>query len=251
MYKQLILNSATLPDSSNLNFRLNGAVTCYGFRVVAVCFTQEWDQFSSSNSSIAFQENGDTSVRTATIANGTYDSTSILTAVANALNLAGTQQYSVTYSDTSRRLTITASNKSFQFLAGSTAFLQLGLEKNANTTIGQTVTLPNPMNLSASNPILLTSRTLDNNGSVIYSAGINSDLNVLCCITLDNFQDVISWTNPDSRIFTLNGDTSLSILDFQLVDSSSLQSVSISSPVVITLGIFDDPADMIQNSQFF
>src|ERR1700710_816554 len=166
-YKQLILNSTTLGDPSQLSFKINGTITCYGFRVVSVSFVQDWDLFNTGNNTIAFMEAGDTTSRIATIPVGTYDSTSILAAVGAAMTAVGTQRYGVTYSETSRRLTITGSNEAFQVLAGTsgtTCYPLLGVAKSSPSTSAQTITLQNPMNLSASAPVLLTSRTLDNNG---------------------------------------------------------------------------------------
>jgi hypothetical protein len=118
----------------------------------------------------------------------------------------------------------------------------MGIDKSQETGYATSVTLANPLNLSASQPILITSRTLQTNKAIIYPAGINSDMNVLCAISPDNFNDVITWTNPSENMFRME-DSSLNNIDFQIVDSASLQVIKPNAPVVIVIGIYDDPLD--------
>ncbi len=251
MYKQLILNTATLADMNQMTFNLQGNLTCVAFRVVSVCFVQDYDAMDAHNSTIAFKEDGGSVIK-AVIKPGTYDSTSIVGAVGDAMTAAGTQRYSVSYNESTRRLTITSSTSPFQVLSaghGSSAFLQLGLDKSQDTESGRAITLPNTINMSASQPILLTSRTLDANGSVLYPCGVDSGLNVLAAIVPDTMNNVIFWSNPDTRLFTTNGDNNLNTVDFQLVDSSSLQVIPTHSPVVVTLGFYDDTLDLLRPNE--
>ncbi|TPX52376.1 hypothetical protein PhCBS80983_g06487 [Powellomyces hirtus] len=204
---------------------------------------------SQNNNKIAFVETGSPNILTAEIPVGTHDSTSVLAAVGAAMTAAGTQTYNVSYNDTTRRLSISLDGgRTFKLLSGncgSSAFLQLGVDKSNDSGYYSSITLFNVMNLSASQPVLLTSRTLNGNRSVIYVAGIDSDINVLCSMNPDSFGDVITWTNPDTHIFTSEDGSALSSVDFQLVDSSTLRALKTNSPVVVTLGVFDDALDMI------
>lgn len=194
-----------------------------------------------------FAESGDTTLRRAVLPDGTYDSSSILTALGNSMTTAGSQTYTVVYDQVSRKLTISSPNKEFKVVGGSrgsTAFLQLGIDKVNESGYGKVVTFPNTLNLSASQPILITSRTLQTNGAILYPSGINSDMNCLAAINPDGFGDVLSWVNP-SENFHKAEDLTLNQIDFQIVDSASLEVVKTNSPITIHLGIYDDPTDLI------
>lgn len=56
--------------------------------------------------------------------------------------------------------------------------------------------------------------------------------------------DVVTWTNPSDKMFSTQGMT-LREIDFQLVDSATIQSLKTNSPVVVVIGIFDDPLDLV------
>lgn len=246
MYRQVILNTSTLGDMNNGSFAINPAFPIYAYRVESVSFVQNWDATNSSNNTLLFAETGDATPRKANIAVGTYDATSILSALGNALTAAGSQSYTVTYDQITRRLSISAPTKTFKILPGnrgSTAFLSLGVNKSEETGYFSSITLPNPLNVSASQPILLTSRTFDANNGVIYPAGINSEMNILACISPDTFGDVVVWTNPSDKFHHLQNGTTLNTIDFQLVDSTTLHQLKTSSPSVVVLGVLDDQYD--------
>src|SRR6185312_4238579 len=186
MYRELVLNTGTLPDLNQIEFRLNQPLQCYAWRVVSISLLQNWDATSDGNNQIAFVESPSNSVLTATLPSGTYDSTSILDAIGTAMTSKGSQSYTATYDQVTRRLSITTSGgKDFKILGGargSSSFLQLGIDKAAETGYGKTFILPNPLNLSASQPILVTSRTLLTGGAIMYPSGINSDVNVIASL---------------------------------------------------------------------
>ncbi|KAI9096671.1 hypothetical protein DFS34DRAFT_594570 [Phlyctochytrium arcticum] len=103
--------------------------------------------------------------------------------------------------------------------------------------------MENPLNLSASQPILLTSRTLQAGSGIVYVAGLESQMNVLACITPDAMNDVVQWVNPSDNMFSC-GEVSLSSIDIQLVDSQSLQQIKFSAPIVAVIGFYDDVTDL-------
>ncbi|KAJ3176657.1 hypothetical protein HDU85_006862 [Gaertneriomyces sp. JEL0708] len=204
---------------------------------------------NSTNNTILFAEMGDATPRKATIATGHYNAFNIGQAVAAAMSNAGTQAYTCTYDEKTRRLRIeTTGSKEFKLIEGkrgSTAYLQLGMSKDAESGYALPgFTLPAPLNLSASQPILLTSRTLQASNGITYVAGINSDMNVLACITPDSFNDVVSWTNPSDNMFQ-TGEISMSSIDIQLFDSQTMREIRTTAPIVVVLGVYDDPADLL------
>ncbi|KAI8995749.1 hypothetical protein BC832DRAFT_596011 [Gaertneriomyces semiglobifer] len=191
---------------------------------------------------------GDSTPRKASIVTGHYNAFNIGAAVASALTNGGTQTYTCTYDERSRRLTISATGgKDFKLIEGargSTAFLQLEMSKGSESGYGQWFTLPSPLNLSASQPILLTSRTLQMSNGITYVSGINSDMNVAACITPDSFNDVVSWTNPSDKMFN-TGEISMSLIDIQLFNSQTMRQIRTTAPIVVVLGEYDEPADLL------
>ncbi|KAI9093139.1 hypothetical protein DFS34DRAFT_652723 [Phlyctochytrium arcticum] len=249
MYREYILNTGITGDDDNPTFSIQPPQVIYAFRVISVNFIQNWDSSNTTNNKIMFAEAGDSSPRTATIPTGTYHSSSITGAVAAALTAVGTQTYTCAYNEVTRRLIIaTTGAKQFKILGGSrgsTSFLQLGIMKGSETGFGTSFTMANPLNLSASQPILLSSRTLQTGNGITYVSGINSDMNVLACISPDNYNDVVSWTNPSDKMFSTSGEISLNTIDIQLVDSATLQQLRTSAPIVVIIGVFDDPSDIV------
>ncbi|KAI9101673.1 hypothetical protein DFS34DRAFT_675204 [Phlyctochytrium arcticum] len=159
----------------------------------------------------------------------------------------GSQAYSCIYNDVTRRLSIsTSGSRDFKILGaqrGSTASLQLGILKGQETGMSKDHIMENPLNLSASQPILLTSRTLQAGSGIVYVAGLESQMNVLACITPDAMNDVVQWVNPSDNMFSC-GEVSLSSIDIQLVDSQSLQQIKFSAPIVAVIGFYDDVTDL-------
>ncbi|KAJ3131156.1 hypothetical protein HDU90_008686 [Geranomyces variabilis] len=82
---------------------------------------------------------------------------------------------------------------------------------------------------------------MESNGAVMYPAGINNSYN-----------DVIYWSNPDSRVFSASGDTTFNSIDFQLLDSATLAQVPTKSPVYKTVKMNETenslPADAPEQS---
>lgn len=73
---------------------------------------------SSTCNVIQFDEGGST--LSGTVTSGSYDSSTILSAVTTAMNAVGTQTYTATYSATTFTITITASSGTFRIHSGST-----------------------------------------------------------------------------------------------------------------------------------
>jgi len=99
---------------------------------------------------IQFDEGGST--LSATVVNGSYDSTTILSAITTAMNSVGSHTYTATYSSTTYQITITASSGTFRIHSGSSftfsnSILRLIGFINGNTT-GSTQTSSGAINLA-------------------------------------------------------------------------------------------------------
>lgn len=245
MYRELILNSAALADISSPQFRIP-PVIMYGFRIVSCSFLQSWDGISDMNSTIMWAEQGDGSLRRAELPRGTYTSASITDVVAEALTASGTQQYTASYDPITRRLTVsTTDSLPFKLASGSrgsTSYLQLGLSQTADLGLGMQLTLPNCLNLAAAQPLLLCSRTLQND-CILYPSGAGSGTNALACIQPDVGGDLVYFENPSTEFFRMP-ETSISEIDLSLVDSASMRTINLTSPLVVVIGFYDDPQDL-------
>ncbi|KAI9088827.1 hypothetical protein DFS34DRAFT_674834 [Phlyctochytrium arcticum] len=153
MYREYILNTGTVLHSDTATFTIQPPQTVYAFRVISVNFLQNWDSTNSTNNKLLFAENGDSSARIATIPPGNYHSSNITSAIATAMTSVGTQPYTCTYDDITRRLTIsTSGSKNFKVLGaqkGTTSYLQLGISRGQETGMNTQHVMENPLNLSA------------------------------------------------------------------------------------------------------
>ncbi|KAJ3175209.1 hypothetical protein HDU85_001981 [Gaertneriomyces sp. JEL0708] len=246
MYHEIVLNTATLA-SENSSFNIAPAVQCYAIKLISVSLLQTWDAVDARNNAIAFSLNGESAVRTAKITPGNYNAINITDALASAMTaVSGGVAFTVTYDDITRRLTISAPT-AFKVLPGNrgtTAFNILGISKTADSGFATSHTFTNQVNLSASAPVLLTSRSVQLNRGIVYPNGSEgSEQNILACIPLDNHGDVIVYNNPSDKFFQVQ--MTLSSIDLQLVDSLSMQKIKTSTPMVVTFGVYDDPADLL------
>ncbi|KAI8995183.1 hypothetical protein BC832DRAFT_596031 [Gaertneriomyces semiglobifer] len=66
-------------------------------------------------------------------------------------------------------------------------------------------------------------------------------------IPLDNHGDVIVYNNPSDKFFQVQ--MTLSSIDLQLVDSLSMQKIKTSTPMVVTFGVYDNLADLLQGNR--
>ncbi len=218
---------------------------CEAVKVLSVSFLQDNDLITEGfNDAIAFAEDGSSTVLTAKIPQGTYSVVNFSDAIAQAMSSAGSQTYGVTYSDVTRRLTIaTTGSKSFKILQGSrgtTAYSLMGMSKHAETGPGKTFVMKNTMNLSNASPLLLVSNIPVSGTHYLSDFNDSQDTNILCSITPDSINDVVVWTNPGEFLAC---DESISSLEFHLIDSQTLQEVSLSSPLTVVLAMADGIPD--------
>ncbi|KAJ3159848.1 hypothetical protein HDU88_008416 [Geranomyces variabilis] len=215
-------------------------------KVLSCSFLQDTDLVQPSyNDQIAFAEDGSTNILTATIPRGTYTIANFPDAVATSMSSAGTQPYTVKYNDITRRLTIaTTGTKSFKILEGqrgTTAFGLLGMSRLSETGPGMSFTLKNTCNLSGSYPLLLVSNLNVSGTRWLSDFNESTDSNVLCSITPDSINDVVTWQNTNGEF--LYCDETISALEFHLIDSQTMAEVSLNSPLTVVIALTDDIPD--------
>ncbi|KAI9103463.1 hypothetical protein DFS34DRAFT_672187 [Phlyctochytrium arcticum] len=246
MYRQIVLNTAILSSLQN-SFQIS-PLAIHAFRIEAFSFIQSWDSISHelSNNKLVIQEENDAPI-TITLPNGVYDVSTICTALSQILTSNATQPYIAEYDQVTRRISLNTSGpKDFKVLGkagGSTSYYQLG--NMDNSVSGKNVTFDNPVNLSASQPVLLTSRTFSSNGSILYPAGIESNQNILACIQPDEYGDTVTWVNPSDKFVILPSAITPSSIDYSIVDSTSFHTIKMTQTSILTIGVLDDYNDIL------
>jgi hypothetical protein len=132
---------------------------------------------NSSNNIIYFSENG--SNKTCTLTAGFYNATNIASALQTALTTAsgGYAGYTVTYTATSGKLTVSSTqNFSFTFATNTTNSLGPLLGFNTDTTAGTTQVADSIMNL---NPILSFNIDIDSHLNVMDMGGYSGSTFVI------------------------------------------------------------------------
>ncbi|KAI9097104.1 hypothetical protein DFS34DRAFT_594305 [Phlyctochytrium arcticum] len=99
--------------------------------------------------------------------------------------------------------------------------------------------MKNPMNLSGSYPVILTSN-ITTKGTQ-YLTDYDSAQNIVCSIVPDAFGDIINWTNDGGEYLPV-GDT-ISRVEFHLINSLTGTKVSLHSPLTVRFAIMDDVND--------
>ncbi|KAJ3008908.1 hypothetical protein HKX48_008274 [Thoreauomyces humboldtii] len=207
-------------------------------KVLSVSFLQDWDLVSSANNAIAFGEqasDGSVQVLTASIPVGNYTAGTFPAAIGSAMTAAGTQTYTAAYDQVSRQLTIaTNGSKSFKILTpdrGTSAYLLIGQNLTQSTAWGFSIELSGRMNLSGSQPVLLTSNITSDCSR--YPSNFNDGSQaVLCAIIPDSFGDVISWENDSGEYLEI--DATYSSIQFALTVSLTGFDIPLSSPLTVT-----------------
>jgi hypothetical protein len=214
------------------------------FKILSVNIPVSWDPVSEGNNKINFVEaSSNSTIRTATLATGRYHVGTIEGAVAAALNAVGTQTYTVTYDERNRSLSVSAPGL-FQILggvSGSSAFKILGIHRYANSQFATTQNLPNTIDLTNNNPVLLCSNSLSSL-NVKYLG--HQSLNCLTSIDIGNpVNSVVNWENSGGSYLDCN--QTLQMLDFSLVDSASGSTIDMRGQnFSVRIGIFDDENDV-------
>lgn len=214
-------------------------------KVLTCSFLLDMDLLQTDvNDCIVFNEQGSADLLTAKIPQGTYTIVNFPDAVSRALSASGSQQYVCTYSDISRRLTIsTSGTKDFKILQGSrgtTAYLLMGMSKHSESGYGKAFQMKNTANLSGSYPLLLTSNLNVSGTRWLSDFNESCDSNVLASITPDTLGDIVTWTNSGEFLFC---DETVSSLEFHLISSQTMQEVSLNSPLNVTIAFTDDVDD--------
>lgn len=216
------------------------------FKVLSVSFLQDWDLVESGvNDTVAFAQQGSDTILYAKIPNGTYNVVNFPDVLAGALNSAsGSSNYSASYDPVTRKLTISSTGAPFKILQGargSSSYVLTGMSRRAESGFGTSHTMKNPVNLSGSYPVILTSN-IAAKGTQYLTDYNDSAQSIVCSITPDSFGDVITWSNDGGEYLPV-GET-ITRVEFHLINSLTGQEVALNSPLSVRFAILDDADDL-------
>jgi hypothetical protein len=239
MYKEYYLSSQNA-DNGDYNspiWSIPSAPYVDRFRIDSVTLPLSYYPVGNQNNVIKSTENGVT--QSYFIPPGSY----------TVANIAQTLQsvmpgYTVTFDEVSRKLTFQNST-SFYFLPasqGTSAYRIIGSPQNRSSSSGTTVTMPNVVDLTNNNPLLLTSTSLSSQDIVF--AGKNVHSNILTVIPLDSPVNAYHTYNNNNGSF-LSSQQNLTLLDFQILDSSTLRPVDFQGqPFFVKMSVLTDIDDL-------
>lgn len=237
--RNILFDSGSTFDPSRPSFNLK-AQFVDRFKILTVQIPNSFYPVSSHNNQIAFKEGADT--KFVRIPAGFYNTVSAPEAIEVALNSVSDNNYVVTYSDTSRGLTISG-DAPFQILdatKGTTAFNVIGTRKVGDSPVGTQVSL-GVANFSGTTSVILTSSQLTSQDNMY--AG-NEHINVLAMIPLNAPNGaMVTWTNPSSFV---NFGTNLPWVEYRLLDSATLLPIDLNGQSFqIQLAILTDSDDVV------
>ncbi|KAJ3048409.1 hypothetical protein HK097_010554 [Rhizophlyctis rosea] len=217
---KVILNSlfASNRDVSRPTFRFRNGLRSRQVRVSSAVVPVSWYNINLLSNEIFFKEAGSLTL-TARLTPGIYAGENLSEGIADALDSAGTQDYTVDHDPVTMKLNIkTTGGKPFTILGSSPAARVLGL--NGDTVPGTNVTLPRPINLTGCKMILVSIQELTNGDTVV--AG-KENLNILDAIPISvDYGNVLTWSNEDPT-FVNTTDQVISEMNVRLLDSETLE----------------------------
>ncbi|TPX53458.1 hypothetical protein PhCBS80983_g06279 [Powellomyces hirtus] len=202
------------------------------FKILSVSFLQDWDLVENGvNNKIAFAKQGSDTVLYATIPNANYSIVNFGDAIASALTaaLGAGNTYEVSYSPI------------LEGYCGTTAYVLTGMSSRYETGYGKSLTLRNPVNLSGSYPVLLTSN-ISVKGQVYLTDYTDAAQSIVASMTPDSFGDIVTWTNDGGEYLPV--EETVSRIEFHLVNSLTGTEVSLNSSLSVRFAILDDKSDV-------
>ena len=215
-------SSSTLSSPS---FIVPQTFTAKAFKVKNCLIPLSIYSIGTRNNKIYFREqSSDATLRTASLTNGYYNSSNILTEIKSKLDSTGTQSYTVVYSELTNKITITAS-ANFKFESGNSHCLyELGLESNTSYSTSQLAV--NQLDLSGLKAISIVSNI---DGIKI----VNNQFKVLTSIFLEEDSLAIS-TYEDNSADYISINQNINELTFRLVDERNRE-ITVDKDFVLTI----------------
>ena len=226
-------------NSRDQTFSLRASPYIDRFKVLRVTIPLSYNTTDSSNNALRYDRDGNkTTVR---IPKGNYNASSFPAALQTALNNGSDNNWSVTYNEVDRSVTISGTNPfTIQpYEQGTTMYRMLGLSKYDVPSSGTSATF-GIADLTNSAPLLLASSNLT---SKDLSYVGDERINVLAMLDTSTPQNgVAHWINNGSYVFC---GTEVSTVDFRGLNANTLLPVDLSQPFSVAIGCLTDPDDPV------
>lgn len=239
VYKQVHIFSGNAVDSKNTSFTLRGAPFVDRFKIMSITLPLAYLTTDASNNKVVIERDG--TLKTVTIPPASYNATTFPVALETALNAVSTNNFTVTYSELGRNLTIAGENPFtiHPFQRGTTAYRQLGMGKFSPSVTGTSIAL-GICDFTNTAPLLLTSSTLVSKDLTFVG---EENVNVLAMIDVSSPPNAVAtWTNKGSWV-TCGAD--VANIDFRFLNASTLLPIELQQPFAVTVGILTDQDDPV------
>lgn len=217
MSLNIVINSRekTFGNASDFEIQtnLNNLTLNTGFRLNLKSFTMPFLEYpiNSKNNSLVFQENGSASNLVATFTAGSYSSADIISSLTAALQSSGSNTYTITFNNSTKKLTI-ASSGTIKIISGGLLY-PIGF--SAGSLFSASVTGTYPVRLSGSDWIDIYSNLITNN----YVVGPKQKGSLLARVPTNLlYGDLIDYVSYDTFFFEVTNDESILNLNIQLYD---------------------------------
>jgi hypothetical protein len=239
VYRELYFSSANADnnDMSDPIFSIPENIFVDRWRIESVTLPLSWNVVGDHNNTITVIEGG--VPRTVGIPSGNYNVATLGPALQTALG--GT--YQVTFNETTRKYTI-SNNTAFQVAPGTMGtgiWRIIGMSKTLPTPSATSTVMPNVADLTNNAPVLLTSTSISS--PHLTFAGRHTS-NIIAVIPIDAPQgSYMTYQNMGSF---LESSTSLSLIDFHILDSATLRPLQLNGcPFFVKLSVLTDQDDVV------
>lgn len=243
MLNEIILNSSFDYDPANPIFSLpNLSVQWMKVKEVIVPNITKYPVNEGNNKIVFFEDDG--TQRTIAVPPGFHNQATFPVLIQDLMNAAGNQTYTVTFDNSTKKITIESSApfKIASASMGTTAYRVLGSDRDQTPNKQLSHTMPFQVDLSNTGVFLLCSNSLTSQ-SISYCAG-QSNMKILCSIPNTQSGQTIHY-EPDMDWMFVG--SSISQLDLYIIDATTHQSIpGFRGSFVVRLEIADELDDVAQ-----
>jgi len=217
--RKLILDSAfsSNKNTSEPQWRFSTGIRARHMRLNTLVLPLSYYNVRDETNTIVFGDGGTT--KSATLKEGVYSGSQLADEVARVLSEKGSQTYTATFDIVTGKLTVSAPG-TFKFISsGTTASRILGLK--GDTSPATTYTMPQPVDLTGTQLLLVNIPEVSNGGAVVYVG--RESLNILDAIPITNDLGTVQvFTSHQPEFLDIN-DQVLSEISIRLLDSATLK----------------------------
>ena len=218
--KNIILDSrlAVNGDTSQPLWRFSNGVRIHAVRLNTAIVPLSFLNVHSDNNVIRFSNRG--TERTAILKLGQYTGVELADEVARSLTQYDSQTYTVNCDHVSGKVTVSAPS-TFRFIGANTTASKILGYKGSDTSPATTYTFGNPIDLTGTQLILVSSQDLSAKGNIMYAG--REILNILDCIPVTQDLGTVQHHQFNISDYIDVSDQVISELSIRLLDSTTLK----------------------------